>query len=93
MTDVTGLQMSEAARVAAQFGVSIAQVRRDHLSSLILAALGPHDDELLFFGGTALARTHLPHGRLSEDIDLIALGERAEIAPAGRRQRRTSVAA
>lgn len=51
MTDVTGLQMSEAARVAAQFGVSIAQVRRDHLSSLILAALGPYDDELQFFGG------------------------------------------
>lgn len=81
MTDVTGLQMSEAARVAAQFGVSNEQVRRDHLSSLILAALEPHADELLFFGGTALARTHLPDGRLSEDIDLIALGERAEIAP------------
>ncbi|MFE3260634.1 nucleotidyl transferase AbiEii/AbiGii toxin family protein [Nocardia sp. NPDC059091] len=35
---------------------------------------------MLFIGGTALARTHLPDGRLSEDIDLIALGSRTEIA-------------
>jgi hypothetical protein len=28
------------------------------------------------FGGTALARTHFPNGRLSEDIDLIALDPR-----------------
>ncbi|MEV0033794.1 nucleotidyl transferase AbiEii/AbiGii toxin family protein [Nocardia sp. NPDC050793] len=37
-------------------------------------------DGVLFIGGTALARTHLPDGRLSEDIDLIALGNRSEIA-------------
>lgn len=31
-------------------------------------------------GGTALARTHLPDLRLSEDIDLIALGRRSDAA-------------
>ncbi|MGQ9348980.1 MULTISPECIES: nucleotidyl transferase AbiEii/AbiGii toxin family protein [Mycolicibacterium] len=33
-----------------------------------------------FIGGTALARTHLPDGRLSEDIDLVAVGSRKEVA-------------
>lgn len=33
-----------------------------------------------FIGGTALARTHLADGRLSEDIDLVALGNRTELA-------------
>jgi predicted nucleotidyltransferase component of viral defense system len=27
-------------------------------------------DEVIFFGGTALSRTHLLHARRSEDIDL-----------------------
>ena len=35
---------------------------------------------MIFFGGTALARTYLPTGRLSEDIDLIATGARRETA-------------
>ena len=34
----------------------------------------------MFFGGTALSRTHLASARLSEDVDLVALGNRAEIA-------------
>lgn len=29
-----------------------------------------------------MARTHLPHGRLSEDIDLIAVGSRKDVAQA-----------
>jgi len=33
-----------------------------------------------FIGGTALARTHLPDGRLSEDIDLIAVDDRKAVA-------------
>jgi predicted nucleotidyltransferase component of viral defense system len=37
---------------------------------------------VIFFGGTALARSHLPAGRLSEDIDLIATGARRETAAA-----------
>jgi hypothetical protein len=80
MTSVSGLADDDAAGVATEFGVSAEQVRRDHLVSLILAALTPEGHDLVFFGGTALARTHLPHGRLSEDIDLIAMGSRKDVA-------------
>jgi predicted nucleotidyltransferase component of viral defense system len=74
---------SEARAVADTFGVAIEQVRRDHLISHVLAALSAaYRDQLIFFGGTALARTHLPAGRLSEDIDLIATGNRRETAAA-----------
>lgn len=37
-------------------------------------------DQVQFIGGTALAPTHLPAGRLSEDIDLIAIGDRKSVA-------------
>lgn len=68
--------------VAAQFGVDLAQVRRDHLISHVFAAISDHlaDSEVIFFGGTALARTHLVDGRLSEDIDLIARVNRSQAA-------------
>ena len=79
---MTGPSIGEWEAVARSFGVEIAQVRRDHLIShalaAIAAAVGP--DEVMFFGGTALARTHLPCGRLSEDIDLIASAPRAAVA-------------
>ncbi|NNH70014.1 nucleotidyl transferase AbiEii/AbiGii toxin family protein [Nocardia uniformis] len=39
-----------------------------------------HTSERHFIGGTALARTHLVTGRLSEDIDLVALDNRAALA-------------
>ncbi|MQY25723.1 nucleotidyl transferase AbiEii/AbiGii toxin family protein [Nocardia aurantia] len=75
------LGIDERATVAAQFGVTNAQVERDHLISLLLAHLSTHyADAVIFFGGTALARTHLPHGRLSEDIDLIAPVSRSTVA-------------
>lgn len=49
------------------------QVRRDVLISHVLHALPEACDDLevVFFGGTALARTHLTGFRLSEDIDLL----------------------
>jgi predicted nucleotidyltransferase component of viral defense system len=69
--------------VAEQFGVSVEQVERDHLISHVLAFLGTSiGDQIQFIGGTALARTHLPDGRLSEDIDLIALDDRKAVAAA-----------
>jgi predicted nucleotidyltransferase component of viral defense system len=78
-----GLDDNEARTIADTFGVAIEQVRRDHLISHILAALSAsHADQVIFFGGTALARTVLPAGRLSEDIDLIATGARRETAAA-----------
>ena len=71
----------EGAEVAVMFGVADEQVRRDHLISHLLAALARHlPDAVVFFGGTALARTHLPHGRLSEDLDLIAVPSRSAVA-------------
>lgn len=73
----------ELAAVAARFGADRVQVERDHLISHVLAALGGIDtDALTFFGGTALSRTFLPDGRLSEDIDLLARGGRADVARA-----------
>jgi predicted nucleotidyltransferase component of viral defense system len=75
------LDPEEASAVADQFGVAAEQVRRDHLLSHLLAALAAGaGDTVVFFGGTALARTHLPNGRLSEDIDLIAVGDRGRAA-------------
>jgi len=77
------LDPAEAATVAEKFGVSDDQVRRDHLISHLLAALARHvPDAVVFFGGTALARTHLPEGRLSEDIDLYARPARADVVAA-----------
>ncbi|MFC3966071.1 nucleotidyl transferase AbiEii/AbiGii toxin family protein [Nocardia jiangsuensis] len=71
----------ERDEVAARFGVAQEQVERDHLISHLLAAASDRfGDRLHFIGGTALARTHLVAGRLSEDIDLVALGSRAELA-------------
>nr|WP_206039614.1 nucleotidyl transferase AbiEii/AbiGii toxin family protein [Rhodococcus sp. HNM0563] len=73
--------MDERDAVAVRFGVSPEQVARDHLVSHLLAALSaPFADRLHFIGGTALARTHLVNGRLSEDIDLVALGNRTTLA-------------
>lgn len=71
----------EESAVVQRFGVARNQVRRDHLISHLLAALSKHAaDRVVFFGGTALSRTFAPDGRLSEDIDLIAVGRRSEVA-------------
>ncbi|NMH96505.1 nucleotidyl transferase AbiEii/AbiGii toxin family protein [Pseudonocardia sp. K10HN5] len=37
-------------------------------------------DSVIFFGGTALARSLVPDGRLSEDVDLLAVGPRGQLA-------------
>ena len=67
------LRRDELATWAATFGVADEQVRRDHLISHILAAIAALGGAgLVFFGGTALARTHLPVFRLSEDVDFLA---------------------
>lgn len=72
----------EWAAVAERFGVDLEQVRRDHLVSHVLGAIavGVRTDDVAFFGGTALSRTHLTDARLSEDIDLIALAPRPDVA-------------
>lgn len=61
------MNLDERDAVAARFGVPPEQVERDHLISHLLAALSDRfADRLHFIGGTALARTHLPNGRLAE---------------------------
>lgn len=76
-----GLSQEDLDRGTARFGVADDQVRRDHAISHILGGISNRlRDDVIFFGGTALSRTHLVHARLSEDIDLIALGDRREIA-------------
>jgi hypothetical protein len=76
-----GLSMEDLAREADRFGVSDEQVRRDHAISHVLAAVSDEfASDVIFFGGTALSRTHLVHARQSEDIDLLALGPRMEFA-------------
>ncbi|MFN8229221.1 MAG: nucleotidyl transferase AbiEii/AbiGii toxin family protein [Mycobacterium sp.] len=75
------MNQDERDSIAAQFGVATQQVQRDHLISHVLAFLSEQfGDRIHFIGGTALARTHLPGGRLSEDIDLIAVGSRKDLA-------------
>lgn len=75
------MDIDERDQVAQQFGVAPEQVGRDHLISYLLAFLGEQfGDRIHFIGGTALARTHLPNGRLSEDIDLIAVDIRRAVA-------------
>jgi hypothetical protein len=68
------LEPDELADTAAAFGVAEDQVRRDHLISHLLFALSHVKAPVVFFGGTALARTYLTDSgtgaRLSEDIDL-----------------------
>ncbi|GIH03286.1 hypothetical protein Rhe02_13530 [Rhizocola hellebori] len=76
-----GLSAEDLAREADRFGVSDDQVRRDHAISHVLAAIAAQlAGDVIFFGGTALSRTHLLHARLSEDIDLLSLVPRRELA-------------
>jgi predicted nucleotidyltransferase component of viral defense system len=64
-------------QVAATFRVAEDQVRRDHLIGHALAAIAGMDIAgVTFIGGTALSWTHLPDGRLSEDIDLMTKDRR-----------------
>lgn len=75
------MNADERDSVAMQFGVSIAQVERDHFISHLLAYLSREfGNRIQFIGGTALARTYLPAGRLSEDIDVIAVEDRKALA-------------
>jgi predicted nucleotidyltransferase component of viral defense system len=75
------VDIDERDQVAQQFGVAPEQVERDHLISYLLAFLSEQfGHRVHFIGGTALARTHLLNGRLSEDIDLIAVDARRAVA-------------
>jgi predicted nucleotidyltransferase component of viral defense system len=86
------LDPTEASAVAVQFGVGEPELQRDHLLSHLLCALaGNLAEEVVFLGGTALARTHLPDGRLTSDLDLVARGDRASVASSVERVLATGV--
>lgn len=74
------LDPADAAAQQAHFGVARDQVQHDFVISHLLEVLAPHADHFVFFGGTALSRTHLEGLRLSEDIDLLSFGPRAPVA-------------
>lgn len=69
-------------RVMAEFGVAEAQVRRDFLISWMLWSVAESTPNVVFLGGTALSRTLLTGLRLSEDIDLMPVGPRSQVATA-----------
>lgn len=74
------LQQEEIRELAERFGAAESQIRRDHLISHLLGSLSASiASRLIFIGGTALNRSFVPHGRLSEDIDLVAIGSRADV--------------
>ena len=80
-TLTVAVDIDERDQAAQQFGVAPEQVERDHLISHLLGFLSDQfGDRIHFIGGTALAWTHLPSGRLSEDIDLIAADSRRTVA-------------
>ncbi len=64
------INAGERQKIQDLFNVNEAQVNRDHAISHVLAALQQIKTRFIFFGGTALSRTFLTEGRLSEDIDL-----------------------
>lgn len=75
------LSPEDRAAVAERFGADDAQIERDHLISHLLVGLAELvGDTVVFFGGTALSRTHLSAGRLSEDIDLHTSADRQAVA-------------
>lgn len=71
------LDLDESQDVQVLFGAEESQVNRDHAISHVLVALQQINTEFVFFGGTALSRTYLTTGRLSEDIDLYSPDRRA----------------
>lgn len=62
----------ELRRRARELSVEEEHVRRDYILCHVLAAMAQMFPELVFRGGTALARVYWPDYRLSEDLDFIA---------------------
>ncbi len=61
----------EVAGQAGRWGVAPSQIEKDHMISHLLAAIAETGFPCRFYGGTALNRSHVAGGRLSEDIDLM----------------------
>jgi len=70
MASQSEFSLEERRDWAGRFGVAPGAIDHDHLISHLLLALSTWEQDVLFYGGTALLRTHLSGIRLSEDIDL-----------------------
>lgn len=70
MPNETDFSDEERREWAGRFGVAPSAIDHDRLISHLLVALSTWYEDVLFYGGTALSRTHLSGFRLSEDIDL-----------------------
>ena len=62
---------AEVAAQASRWGVAAGQIEKDHVISHLLATIAEVELPTWFYGGTALNRSHIRMGRLSEDIDLM----------------------
>jgi predicted nucleotidyltransferase component of viral defense system len=56
---------------AAQTGFTPYLIEKDYFCSVLLAYLVPANEELVFKGGTCLAKVHVGFYRLSEDLDFV----------------------
>lgn len=75
------LTEGDAATQQDHFGVARDQIEHDFVISHVLAAISQVADRVVFYGGTALSRTIVDGLRLSEDIDLLTVGNRKDVAP------------
>lgn len=87
------LSEADAQAQEAHFGVARGQIHHDFVISHVLNVLASVTvaDQFTFYGGTALSRTFLDGLRLSEDIDLLSVGSRRDVAAAIDRLMRTKM--
>lgn len=64
----------ELERRAAHLGISVQHVELDYVLNHLLAQIALDPRDLVFRGGTALARVYWPDFRISEDLDFISPG-------------------
>lgn len=66
---------AEVRRRARSLGIQEAYILRDYVLNHVLVSISQSLSELIFRGGTALARVYWPDFRLSDDLDFIAKGQ------------------
>jgi predicted nucleotidyltransferase component of viral defense system len=63
---------------ARRLGVDIELIRKDYVLNHVLAAVAELANDIVFRGGTALARVYWPDFRISEDLDFLVEGRLAQ---------------
>jgi uncharacterized protein len=69
---IRDVEIRERAR---RLGVDIELIRKDHVLNHVLAAVAELAGDIVFRGGTALARVYWPDFRISEDLDFLVEGK------------------